>query len=787
MEEHAHLPTSEPEAEPGSALSPPAGVAPARIVARVVDPAVREDGRGDPVLILHTAEARARVVSSQGPDVRLRGDAVRERLLAKARAAAAAPRVVGPAEPDARADVEGVDAAAREGAAPGSLSPAPAGVARTRSDVPLPPSLEPTFEALGEAADDLDLIGAPERRRSPRPVAGAPVVTARAALLLGMAFGVTALGLLFALLVHFAPRPALDLVALAQRAPAPAVAAQQPPARAEEREPAEADEEQVVAAAPAPRRATPAPLPRVQHEPRRQLAAPWRIADTGKDPELRRVRGNVGAGPFLSALQTAGVSRGEAYRVYNAFRGVKNLNRTRPQDSFETLLDHKGHVLAFEYFTGEDQVYQAREGNEGRLAAQQLDLKIERQRAEGVIVVHGGFEASARRAGFEPGLSEVVNKALAGYTSTGDMKDGDVLAMVAQEVTVLGQFERYAGIEALEYRTRSSAPVRIYYHAVGRARAYVDGKGRTFGKSRWARPVAGAGVSSRFNPRRFHPVLKRIKPHNGTDFGAGVGTPILAAAAGVVTFVGPAGPNGKMIRLNHGGGYESGYSHLSRFAKGLHAGLRVEQKQVIGYVGSTGRSTGPHLHFSVKRARRFIDPESLNLDGLARIPAPDRQTFAVLRQRYDQLLDGLAAPGVRAPEVAAVVAANTSAPAANAASDTPASSVPPTASAPTASAPTASAPTASAPTTSAPTASAPTASAPKVSVPGAGSTAATSSAARSTAAATTAVPVAEKPAAGAAAGTRPIAAATPALVGPPSAHDSEAPADDPEPQDDAEE
>jgi hypothetical protein len=263
----------------------------------------------------------------------------------------------------------------------------------------------------------------------------------------------------------------------------------------------------------------------------------------------------------------------------------------------------------------------------------------------------------------------------------------------------------------------------------------VDGKGRTFGKSRWARPVAGAGVSSRFNPKRFHPILKRIKPHNGTDFGAVVGTPILAAAAGDVTFVGPAGPNGKMVRINHGGGYETGYSHLSRFAKGLHAGEHVEQKTVIGYVGSTGRSTGPHLHFSAKRAGRFIDPESLNLDGLARIPAPDRQTFAVLRQRYDQLLDGLAASGARAHELAPVLAVNAPA-----------------------------------------------------NVPGAAPSAAATPA--------SAAPVSEPPAAGASAAATPatprspvsaVSAAAQAPAAASSAHESEAPPDDPEPQDDAEE
>ena len=626
-----------------------------KIVARIVDPGVREDGRGDPVLVLHTAEARARVLQSQGPDVASRGAAVRERLLAKARAAAA-PRTLPPLAPSAE---ELAAELVQDGAEPDPEARQQQ-ISETRALRP-PAATEPPFDALGEAADDLDLIGAPERRRSTRLEPGTPTVSARAALLLGTACGVVGLGGLFGLLVHFAPRPPLDLThppaLVAPPVAAVAAAAIESETPAEELEPTESGAPEPGAAPRAEAHPAPAPVPRVQHEPRRPVPAPWRIADTGKDPQMKRARGNVGAGPFLTALQSAGVSRGEAYRVYNSFKGVKNLNRTRPQDSFEALLDTKGHVLAFEYFTGEDQVFQARETNDGRLLAKQLDLKIERHRAEGVIVMHGGFESSARRAGFEPGLTEAVNKALAGYTRTSDMRDGDVLALVAQEVTVLGQFDRYAGVEALEYRTRGGQPVRIYYHQVGRARAFVDAKGRTFGTSRWARPVAGAGVTSRFNPRRFHPILKRIKPHNGTDFGAVVGTPILAAGAGDVNFVGPAGPNGKFVRLFHAGGYETGYSHMSRFAKGLRAGMHVDQKQVIGYVGSTGRSTGPHLHFSAKRGGKFIDPESLNLDGMTRIPAGDRQTFLQLRQRYDQVLDGLVASGARAHEAPAAPSA----------------------------------------------------------------------------------------------------------------------------------
>jgi hypothetical protein len=108
-----------------------------------------------------------------------------------------------------------------------------------------------------------------------------------------------------------------------------------------------------------------------------------------------------------------------------------------------------------------------------------------------------------------------------------------------------------------------------------------------------------------------------------------------------------------MISIAHGGGITTGYSHLSRFVKGLRVGMNVDQRQLIGYVGSTGRSTGPHLHFSAKRNGRFIDPETLNLDGLARL-SQDQRLPAEVRRRYDRMLDELHLPVPRAPQPAEV-------------------------------------------------------------------------------------------------------------------------------------
>jgi murein DD-endopeptidase MepM/ murein hydrolase activator NlpD len=432
---------------------------------------------------------------------------------------------------------------------------------------------------------------------------------------------------LFAVLIHVAPRGG----ALAP-APVEVAAPVTPPAALEP--------------APAPKPIAVSDIAGwMRRPPRKPAPAPWRIDDAARDADLLRLTGTVGTRSFLDAAKRAGLSVGESFRAMAALKESRNLDRCRPKDSFIALVERATNKLkAFEYVVGPEEVYQAREGEDGLLHGGRIDLPSERQRVLGSVQVIESFEESAKRVGFEPGLPAVVDRALEGYVKTSDLGSGDVLRMVAQELTVLGDFARYTGIEALEYRPRAAEPLRLYYMSTGDMRGYVDAKGRRFGRSRWAAPVKDVRITSRFNPRRFHPILKRIRPHNGTDFAAPIGTPVMAAAAGTVSFVGRAGPNGNLIKIDHTGGIETGYSHLSRFAKGLRVGSKVTQRQVIGLSGSTGRSTGPHLHFSAKKNGRFIDAESLKLDELMRLPPAERELMDQLRLRYDAMLDSIPLP-----------------------------------------------------------------------------------------------------------------------------------------------
>jgi hypothetical protein len=142
----------------------------------------------------------------------------------------------------------------------------------------------------------------------------------------------------------------------------------------------------------------------------------------------------------------------------------------------------------------------------------------------------------------------------------------------------------------------------------------------------------------------MHPILKRVRPHTGTDFGASSGTPVYAAFRGKVESARVAGGYGNLVVLNHPGGISTYYAHLSRFAAGLKAGQKVGTRQLIGYVGSTGRSTGPHLHFGAKKNGKWFDAMSLNMDAWHPLPSPERAAFLGVRRQLDALLEAIPLP-----------------------------------------------------------------------------------------------------------------------------------------------
>ena len=194
-----------------------------------------------------------------------------------------------------------------------------------------------------------------------------------------------------------------------------------------------------------------------------------------------------------------------------------------------------------------------------------------------------------------------------------DIRPGDSFALVYEELYVDGRRVGSGNILAAEFTNRGERHQAVRYARDGSQPAYYALNGRSTRKAFLKAPLEFSRVSSNFTMRRFHPILKTFRPHRGIDYSAPVGTPVWAAGDGKVILATSDSSSGRHIVLQHGRKYQTKYLHLSRFAKDITAGQRVHQGQVIGYVGTTGLATGPHLHFEFIEGGVHKNPSTANM------------------------------------------------------------------------------------------------------------------------------------------------------------------------------
>jgi murein DD-endopeptidase MepM/ murein hydrolase activator NlpD len=225
-----------------------------------------------------------------------------------------------------------------------------------------------------------------------------------------------------------------------------------------------------------------------------------------------------------------------------------------------------------------------------------------------------------------------------------DIQPSDRFNVVYEEIFQDGVQLRTGNILAAKFINdgREYRAIR-YVDAQGHAE-YFTPDGKSLRKAFIRTPVQFSRISSRFNPSRRHPVLNRIRAHKGVDYAAPVGTPVRAAGAGRVKFVGKQGGYGNVVELEHGSGVVTVYGHLSRFTSKLRRGQRVELGQVIAYVGSTGLATGPHLHYEYRIRGMHKNPQTVPLPDAAPIAAADMEHFLAGTADLVNMLDLPAGP-----------------------------------------------------------------------------------------------------------------------------------------------
>jgi murein DD-endopeptidase MepM/ murein hydrolase activator NlpD len=233
-----------------------------------------------------------------------------------------------------------------------------------------------------------------------------------------------------------------------------------------------------------------------------------------------------------------------------------------------------------------------------------------------------------RRAGIEPALLSQLADI---FTWDLDMEKGfthgDSVKILYEKRTRKGAAQAISSLRVLaaEIVNAGQKLTAIYFEKQKGMGGYYDLDGRSLARNFLRFPLEFARITSNFSEARLNPFLKSYVPHTGVDFAAERGTPVRAVGDGTVSHAGWSGGYGKVIDLQHDSRYMSRYAHLHNFAEGVRPGAQVKKGQIIGYVGSTGRSTGPHLHFELYKDQQYIDP--LNVD----FPAEDTIEPAFLR------------------------------------------------------------------------------------------------------------------------------------------------------------
>ncbi len=336
-----------------------------------------------------------------------------------------------------------------------------------------------------------------------------------------------------------------------------------------------------------------------------------------------------GVPSFRGALLNAGLETDECTAIEQALQHIVDFRRCRPEHKLIVERDENADLKRFEYHPSATEFVEVTRGDDGLFRAEQIRVKVERTPIARAASVQTSIGDGLLELGLPAGLATFFVEAFEGQINFAlQARKGDVFRIIVDEERVDGEFLRYGRVRALEYDgQRTGKTQAFYYEAGGAPGQFYDESGRAM-QGGWLRtPLRYDRLSSRYNPRRFHPILKRILPHLGVDYAAATGTPVWAAADGRVTFAGFKGPNGNLVVIRHSGGFETAYAHLHRIKGGIRPGVFVKQRELIGFVGSTGRSTGPHLHFGLKKYTRPIDPlTELNGPGL-RMAARDLPAY----------------------------------------------------------------------------------------------------------------------------------------------------------------
>ena len=338
--------------------------------------------------------------------------------------------------------------------------------------------------------------------------------------------------------------------------------------------------------------------------------------------ETRIVEGELRRGETLArSMGEQGVSAGVVDRIVRELGGHFDFRRSQPGHSYRLVQDGDGELAAFDYRTSAIVRYTLRRDREGGYSVARDEAQLRPRNVIVAGIITSSLYGAITDLGAEAQLAGDFADVFAYDVDFSRMvRPGDEFRILYEQLYRIDEggeerFVRPGRILAARYGGEAGEHTAVYFEAEEGHGGYYRPDGSSVERQFLMAPLRYARVSSRYSSARRHPILKITRPHHGIDYAAPSGTPVYAVSGGEVIHKSWTGGFGNLVKIRHLNGYVSYYAHLSRYASGLHAGQPVDQKQVIGYVGSTGLATGPHVCFRVAKNGKYVNP--------ARIPSPE--------------------------------------------------------------------------------------------------------------------------------------------------------------------
>lgn len=338
---------------------------------------------------------------------------------------------------------------------------------------------------------------------------------------------------------------------------------------------------------------------------------------------------------FSAALKNLDITAQEIHQLVQAAKPVLNFSRLNGGTRFQVIQSESDPqmFLGVRVKISPREVVVVQKNTEGVWTTEKVQKTVETKVVTFMGVVKSSLWESAVEAQMSPSLISELAEVFAWQVDFArEVQIGDRWRLSVEEEFVQGEKIGWGAILSAEYENSGVTHTAVLYRKDGEDLGYFAPDGSSLRRMFLKSPIQYGRISSRFQRARFHPVLKVYRPHLGVDYAAPTGTPIRGVGSGTVEAMGYNSSAGNFMRIRHNSVYTTAYKHMSRFAKGMKRGSKIQQGQTIGYVGSTGLSTGPHLHFEFYVNGAYVDPLGQKFPSADPVPKDQLSQFVELKK-----------------------------------------------------------------------------------------------------------------------------------------------------------